>query len=313
MKKNFISTNMKIFLLILFLLSTTFYTSGCIALVQSGYKLSDYADELHIDPNNFKFNFNLDKFNLNKFNFDFNDTSVSMDYSINDNINEININLNSQDIKVVNYDGTDLKVQIKSHSTISGQLPETETENKLVLNTSYDTPGNASISVSIPNSFRDKGSLKIITSSGDINISNLSINTLNLSTASGDIDVSGATSDYLSLNNSSGDINFNAITTLMETKLTSSSGDIVGSGALGSLSGSTSSGDIDLQFKDSLNNTSISANSGSVTMSLPRNLGYKINYDTISGDLNSPNGQLSSGDESSIINVNTMSGDLNIN
>lgn len=308
MKKKFISTNMKIFLLVLFLLSLTFYTSGCIALIQSGYKLSDYADELNIDPNTLRFNLNLDNFN-----FDFNNSYVSRSYTINDNINEIDLNINSQDVKVTNYDGQDLQVQIKSNSVISDELPETENGNKLILNTRYDTPGNASISVNIPNKFKDKCTLKIITSSGDINISNLSINTLNLSTASGDINVSSSTLNYLNLSNSSGDINFNTITGLMETKLTSSSGDIIGSGALGIVNCNNSSGDVDLQFRSSLNNASINTNSGSVTLSLPRDLGYKINFETSSGDLNSANGLLSFGDESSLINVNTTSGDLNIN
>jgi len=307
MKKKFISTNMKIFLLVLFLLSMTLYASGCIALVQSGYKLSDYADELNIDPQAFKF-----KFNLNKLNFDFNNSYISMNYPVNDNINEIDLNLNSQDVKVVNYDGEDLKVQIKSHSVISGELPKTESGNKLILNTRYDTPGNSSISVSIPYKFNDRGTLKIITSSGDINISNLSMNTLNLSTASGDIGIFGTTLNYLSLNNSSGDINFNNVITLNETKLTSSSGDIIGSGTLGTVNGSTSSGDIDLQFRDSLSNTFLSTGSGSVALSLPINLGYKLNYETISGNLESSNKQLSSGDESSLININTISGDLDI-
>lgn len=307
MKKKFISTNMKIFLLVLFLLSMMFYVSGCITLVQSGYKISDYADELNIDPEAFKFNLNIDKFK-----FDFNSSSVSMDYPINNNINEIDLNLNSQDVEVVNYDGDTLKVQIKSHNVMSGGLPDTESGNKLIFNTKYDTPGNASISVSIPYNFKDRGTLKIITSSGDINTSNLSINTLNLSTASGDIDVFGSTSDYLSLNNSSGDINLNNVTTSTETKLSSSSGDISGSGNFATVNGSTASGDIDLQFKDSLNNTSLNTASGSVRLSLPKNLGYKINYRTISGDLNSSNGQISFGDESSLINVNTISGDLNI-
>jgi DUF4097 and DUF4098 domain-containing protein YvlB len=138
------------------------------------------------------------------------------------------------------------------------------------------------------------------------------MNTLNLSAASGDIDVSGSTLDYLSLNNSSGDIKFNNVTTSTETKLASSSGDITGSGTFGTVNGSTSSGDIDLQFRNSLNNTSLNTASGSVILSLPRDLGYKINYETISGDLNSSNGQLSLGDESSLINVSTISGDLNV-
>lgn len=307
MKKKFISTNMKIFLLVLFLLSMTLYVSGCIALVQSGYKLSDYADELNIDSQAFKF-----KFNLNKLNFDFNNSYISMNYPVNDDINEIDFNLNSQDVKVVNYDGEDLKVQIQSHSVPSGALPKTESGNKLILNTKYDTPSNSSISISIPYNFNDRGTLKIITSSGDINISNLSMNILNLSTASGDIGVFGTTLNYLSLNNSSGDINFNNLTTLNETKLTSSSGHIIGSGTLGTINGGTSSGDINLQFRNSLSNTFLSTDSGSVTLSLPLNLGYKLNYETTSGNLESSNKQLSSGDESPLININTISGDLDI-
>lgn len=305
MEKKFISTNMKIFMLILLLLSITFYASGCIVLVQSGYKLSDYADELNIDPNALKFSLNADGFN-------FNDSYISRDYNINENINEINLNLSSQDIKIVNYDGQDLKVQIKSHNTISGELLEAENDNKLVLNPRYDTPSNASITVSIPYDFNERGTLKIITSSGDIDTSNLSMNTLNLSTASGEINISNLNLNYLSLNSSSGDIDFNTMTVLNETKLNSSSGSITGSGALGTVNGSTSSGDIELKFKNSLSNTSLSTTSGSVALYIPKNLGYKINYDTISGDLDSSHKQLSSGDESSLININTTSGDLSI-
>ncbi|RII36693.1 hypothetical protein D2A34_04715 [Clostridium chromiireducens] len=308
MKKKFISTNMKIFILVLFILSITFYTSGCIVLVQSGYKLSDYADELHVNPNSFKYDINLSGFN-----FDFNASYVSKDYTINDNINEINFNLNSQDIKVISYDGDSLKVQIKSYNTISNDLSETEIENKITLGTRYDTPSNASISVSIPNKLKDKSTLKIITSSGDIDVSNLSIDTLNLTTASGEINTVNSNLNYLSLNNSSGSINFNGMTALAETKLTSSSGDIHGEGTLGILNGSTSSGDIDLRFVNSLNNVSLSTQSGSVNLLLPKISGYKVNYETVSGDLNSHSNSLSSGDESSLINVNTVSGDLNIN
>jgi lia operon protein LiaG len=307
MQKRFISTNMKIFMLLLFLLSITFYASGCIVLVQSGYKLSDYANELNINPNTFKLNLNVDGLN-----FDFNNSSISKDYTLNDNITEIDINLNSQDIKIVNYDGQDLKVQIKSHGNVSSELPMNENGNKLILNTQYDTPSNATISVSIPNKFADKGTFKVVTSSGHIDVSNLNLNTLNLSSASGNINASNLNLSYLSLNSSSGNINFDTIKTLMETKFTSSSGDIVGSGTLGTVTGSTSSGDINLKFRDSLSNTSLSTASGSVSLSLPRNLGYKINYETVSGDLDSPNSELSFGDGSSLINVNTTSGDLNI-
>lgn len=308
MKKKFISTKMKIFMLVLFLLSITFYVSGCITLVQSGYKLSDYADELHLTPEIFE-----NSFDFNKFNFDFNTSSISNDYTINDNINEVDFNLSSQDIKVTNYDGDTLKVEIKSNSTISGELTKTENDNKIIFSTKYNTPGNSTIYVSVPNKLKDKGVLKIITSSGDIDLSNLSINTLNASAASGDINTSNLNIDYLCLNTSSGDIKLNNVIASTETKLTSSSGDINGSGNLGNLSSNTSSGSVKLQFMNSINNMSISTHSGTVTLSIPKNLGYKINYETVSGHFNSTNKLLSYGDESSIININTVSGNLHIN
>ncbi|WP_297417530.1 DUF4097 family beta strand repeat-containing protein [Clostridium sp.] len=307
MQKKLISTHMKILMLILLLLSITFYVSGCITLVQSGYKLSDYADELPLNFNSLKYDLNF-----NGFNFDFNTSSISKDYIIGDNINEVDFNLNSQDVNITNYDGESLKVQIKSHSTISSDLSESESGNKLILSTRYDTPGNATISVNIPNKLRDKGILKIITSSGSINATNISVDTLNISTASGDINTINSNLNYLNLGNSSGDIHFKNVTASTETKFSSSSGDIIGDGTLGTVTGNTTSGDIDLQLINSLNNVALSTKSGSVTLLLPKNKGYKINYETVSGNLNSPKNQLSYGDESSLIDINTVSGDLNV-
>jgi DUF4097 and DUF4098 domain-containing protein YvlB len=305
MAKKFISTRMKIFMLILMLLSIAFYASGCIALVQSGYKLSDYPNELHITPDSFSFNADI---NL----FDFNGSSLSKEYNLNDNVNEIAINLNSQDIKVENYEGQTLKVQLKNNNSVSNELSETEEGNKLSLSTNYNTPGNATVTVSIPNSFKSKGALKIITSSGDINISNVLLDSLSISTASGDTEVSNLNLNYFSLNSASGDTHFKNVSTLNETKLVSSSGEIVGNGTLGQLTANTASGDMELKLEKSLANSSISSISGTIDLSLPKNSGYKINYDTISGHLESSNGKLSHGDESSIINVNTTSGNLSV-
>lgn len=305
MPKKFISSKMKIFMLILFLLSITFYVSGCITLVQSGYKLSDYADEINITPNSFKFNFNSDL-------FDFNDSYLSKDYNLSDNINEIAINLNSQNIKVQNYEGQTLKVQIKSNSSVSSELPETEEGNKLTLSSNYDTPGNASITLSIPNSFKSRGALKIITSSGDVNISNVTLDTLGISTASGNTDVSNLNLNYFNLNSASGDIHFKNISALNETKLSSSSGEIVGDGNLGKITASTTSGDMELKLEKSIAASSLSSVSGYIDLSLPRNSDYKIDFETVSGHLDSSNKKLSNGNGSSIINVNTTSGNLNI-
>ena len=301
MAKKFISTKMKIFMLALFLLSIILYASGCIVLAQSGYKLSDYSNELNINPNSFKFDVNLS---------DFNNSSISTEYTLNDNITEIALNLNSQEIKVQNYEGQTLKVEIKSSKSISGELPETEDGDKLILRAKYDTPSDATITLSIPNSFNDIGTLKLVTSSGDIRISNLSLDNLSISTASGETKASNLKLNYFSSESSSGDSRFSNLSVLNEAKLSSSSGELIGNGNFGKVTANTTSGDIDLKFEKSLNNSSLSSLSGSISLSLPTNSGYKINYETTSGDLDSSNKKLSAGDESSIINVNTTSGDL---
>ena len=95
MKKKFMSTSIKIFLLILILLTIVFYSSGCIILVNSGYKLSDYADEINLNDFNFYYSDELG----------FNYKTSEKSYPINNNIKNIEISLESQNINVNEYDG----------------------------------------------------------------------------------------------------------------------------------------------------------------------------------------------------------------
>lgn len=308
MNRKLISTNMRILIFILLILSIIFYTSGCVVLAKSGYKLSDYADQLNFTTHNIN-----SYFNNKMINFNLNESAISNEQPISENIHSIEFNLTAENIQLKNYSGDVVKVQIKSNLLHTpSELPAIESDNKLIFNTIPNNPSNASVSISIPYSFNDKGDIKVTTSSGYINISNLSPKGLTLSTASGHIDLSNSNYNYLSINTSSSDINLNNITTLEETKLSSNSGSIKFNGNPGILSCANTSGDINLHIKDTLNNTSLSTLSGHISLSLPKNSGYKINYETLSGEFNSPNNDLSNGDESSIINLRTVSGDINI-
>lgn len=304
MRQKLISTKMKIVLLILLLLSITLYASGCIVLVQSGYKISDYSAEIknltHYDLEQY-----LD---YNHFNFNFNSSSLSSSHEINDNINGIEMNFTAQDINVVSDSGKDLIVEIKSNHTINEVLPITENNNKLTISTNYDTPKSASILIRIPESY-NKGGIKIITSSGNIQVSNLYLQSLNTSTASGDTYISNINSDYLNVSSSSGEINFSEIKNNLESKITSTSGDISGYGNLGILTGNSTSGSLDIKISDSLKDTSLSSTSGDITLSFPKDTGYKIDYNTLSGEYLGSD-SLSSGDESSKITLQTLSGDI---
>ena len=308
MRQKLISTNMKIFLLILIVLSIIFYASGCILLVNSGYKLSDYADELNLtfhDINSY--------FNNEGLNFNLNGSIESNEHTINDNINSIEFNLTSQDIKLKNYDGDVIKVQIKSDNFHnSAELPVVESDNKLIFSTTPSNPANATILISIPYSFNDKGDIKVTTSNGYVDISNLSSKAFNLSTASGSIYMSNSNFNYLNINTSNGNIDLNNVSGSEETKISSTSGNIQLNGTPGLLSCNTNSGHINIRIKDTLNNTSLNTLSGHISLSLPENSGYKINYNTLSGNFTSDNKPLSFGDESSIINLRTSSGDINI-
>lgn len=302
MRQKLISTKMKIVLLILLLLSITLYASGCIVLVQSGYKISDYSAEIK----------NLTHYDLEQYldynHFNFNSSSLSSSHEINDNINGIEMNFTVQDINVVSDSGKDLIVEIKSNHTINEALPITENNNKLTISTNYDTPKSASILIRIPESY-NKGGIKIITSSGNIQVSNLYLQSLNTSTASGDTYISNINSDYLNVSSSSGEINFSEIKNNLESKITSTSGDISGYGNLGILAGNSTSGSLDIKISDSLKDTSLSSTSGDITLSFPKDTGYKIDYNTLSGEYLGSD-SLSSGDESSKITLQTLSGDI---
>ena len=307
MSKKFISTKMKIFLLVLLILSIIFYASGCIVLVQSNCNILDYSDEIHFNPDSFKYNLDFKNNFLN-----FTNSYSSHNYEINDNISEIDLNMNSQNIEIVNTENKFLNIKIKSFSSSNTELNLSQSNNKMTFSPTVDIPDSAEIILSIPLELADKITLKLTTSSGDINLNNYSSNTVNASSANGDINLNNCNLNYLYSSSSSGDINMNSVNSHVETNVSSLSGTINGTGNFSVFTGSTSSGDINIDFENKLNNLFISSISGDIDLCIPSHCGYEINYNTLSGELNTDETFMTNGDKSSTININTSSGDLNI-
>ena len=307
MSKKFISTKMKIFLLVLLILSIVSYASGCIILIQSNYSLSDYSDELNFNSNSFKYNFDFKNNFLN-----FTNLHSSNESTIEDNISEINLNMKSQKIEVVNTNSNLLNIKIKSFLPSITELNLLKNDNKMIFSPTVNIPNSAEVIISIPLELSNKITLKVTTSSGDINITNYSSNTINASSASGDINFNNCDLNYLYSSSSSGDINMTSVNSYAETNVSSLSGSISGNGNFAVLTGSTSSGDIDITFKDKLNNVFLSAISGDIDLYIPSNCGYEANYSTSFGELNVDENIMTNGDKSSSININTTSGDLSI-
>ena len=308
MNKKFISTKMKIVLLGLLISSIGFYASGCIVLFKSDYNLSDYTYKLNFNPNSFNYNFNFSNNFLNFIN-----SYSSHDYDIDEDIYEITFNSTSQNIEVVNTNDSLLNIKIKSFSSSDTELDLVKNNNKMEFSSNINIPDYADIIISMPKFFSDKIILKITTRSGDININNFASNAINASSASGNINFKNSNLNYIYSSSSSGDINLNSINSYIETNLSCLSGSIKGDGTFGILTGTTSSGNVSLTFKDNLRNIFLSSVSGDIDLQLPSNSGYEVNYNTLSGDLNTDKSNLINNDKSNKININTTSGDLNIN
>ena len=307
MSKKFISTKMKIFLLVLLILSIIFYASGCVVLVQSNYNILDYSDEIDFNLDSFKYNLDFKNNFLN-----FTNSYSSHNYDINDNISEIDLNMNSQNIEVVNTDNKLLNIKIKSFSSSDIELNLSQSNNKMTFSPTVDIPNSAEIILSVPLEVSEKITLKLTTSSGDINLNNYSSNTINASSANGDINLNNCNLNYLYSSSSSGDINMTYVNSHVETNVSSLSGTINGTGNFSVFTGSTSSGDINIDFENKLNNLFIRSISGDIGLCIPSHCGYEINYNTLSGKLNTDETFMTNGDKSSTININTSSGDLNI-
>ncbi|CAI3627698.1 DUF4097 family beta strand repeat-containing protein [Clostridium neonatale] len=300
MKKKFMSTSIKIFLLILILLTIVFYSSGCIILVNSGYKLSDYADEINLNDFNFYYSDELG----------FNYKTSEKSYPINNNIKNIEISLESQNINVNEYDGDNILVEIKNNRNSNAELSKTENGDKMIFNSNHSIPSHSTVNISIPQKIIKDLSLKLTTSSGDVNLSNLNINSISTFTSSGEIYMSNVNLDYISLNSSSGDISLNNLFA-SDTKINSTSGEIDCIGNFGTLYSSSTSGDMNFSFTDSLKKSSFGSVSGDISLNIPTQCGYKINYYTVSGDTSFST--LSNGSEEALIDIKTTSGDISVN
>ncbi|WP_294377536.1 DUF4097 family beta strand repeat-containing protein [uncultured Clostridium sp.] len=303
MSRKFIPIKMKIFILILIILSIVFYASGCILLVQSNYNLSDYSDEFNFNEDSFKFNFN-DTF------LNFTNSYSSYDYDINNTISEIDFNMSSQNLKFITSKNNTLNIKINSFSSSSSKLNLITNNNRMTFSSTADISDDAEIIVNMPSDCLNKITLKITTSSGDIDIKGLSANAVNASSASGDVYFDKCNVNYLSCSSSSGDIYLNSINSYMETNLSSLSGSISGDGNFSVLTSKTSSGDMDISINNKLDNTFLASSSGDISLIIPSECDYNTNFSTLSGELTSSKNTLKNGDMSKTINVNTSSGNL---
>ena len=184
------------------------------------------------------------------------------------------------------------------------------------------------------------GELKIETTSADVRLNGLETEMLTVSTASGGIQSTECYTQTAELSSISGYVNLYGGLYADSLDLTTTSGDISGDVTCGIIGVSTISGDISLYGTGStdeirMNTTSgdiwcsvddpsiqsisVNSTSGDVSLSLPYDMGFTLEYDTISGDfpnsyfeMSQQNGKYVFNGGGCEIEVDTGSGDLNI-
>ena len=262
-----------------------------------------------------------------------------------DSIERIDIQWAAGTVYIQSWSSDEIEVREYAHSELSSRTSMSCQEDGGTLTIRYrdglslgGVKDDKWLTVLIPDGM--VGELKIETTSADVRLNGLETETLTVSTASGDIQSTECYTQTAELSSISGYVNLYGGLYADSLDLTTTSGDISGDVTSGIIGVSTISGDISLYGHGStnevrMNTTSgdiwcsvedpsvqsigISSTSGDISLSLPYDMGFTLEYDTVSGDfLNSyfemsqQNGKYVCNGGGCEIEVDTVSGNLDV-
>lgn len=314
--KKFISTKMKVFISFLIVISVGCYIAAAVTLYNSDYKLSNYVNEWKF--HDFRVGWNFD--------WDYYISSGVIEKDLPSTIENIILKSTSSDLSFEFYNEDKLKIEVSGdfdggYEYTDGVRNISINNNEVFIeaNESYKVRG-LKIKLFIPS--RYKGNISLTSTSGEIRGTGGDLNKINISTQSGDIETNNLTANILEFTSTSGEIYASNLKS-SNSQIKSSSGDIDILGNTGDASINTTSGKVEINISELNKNLNISTSSGDVSLQIPPNANYKLGYTTSSGDLKGSVGNINiesgrtysitNGDGSNSINVNTTSGDLDIN
>jgi len=280
---------------------------------------------------------------LNKNNFTFgSETKQVKNETISlENIEQINFNTKSNDVKVyvsntnelrvVQYSGKkakekDLFTYKKEGNTLTIKgnyrefcigfcfdigtryeiyLPNTYTKNLSINEISGDiTVGEQDINLN---------SLSLKTTSGDIEINNnIKANNITIDTKSGEIKTNNLKANKIDIQSISGDLYLESLVS-KDIYMRTISGEVEVNQTIGKLDIKTTSGDIEIDHFTIKNNSKITSISGDVNVSLNQDSHCNIIESSVSGDKSLPNNSSLDGKGTYKLEINTTSGDIEVN
>ncbi len=227
-----------------------------------------------------------------------------------DTINNIDVKAVSSDINIIPVKSDDINISFLgsiTHKKIP-KLIASRVGDKLMIEIKHPVVffnfggfQETKLDIEIPEGYNDK--LKIGTVSGDISLRRLDLDRLYMDVVSGDILAESLTSKSIVIDSTSGDIKLDAFS--------------------GELSANTVSGDVAVSYPESDDDIDIETVSGDISMKMLKDSGFMLDFETISGEVdnqfsieversgrNGLHGKV--GDGRYGVNVNTISGDLDI-
>ncbi len=267
--------------------------------------------------------FVLPRFHLGEYQME--TLATAIDEKISGDIQDIDIDW-VNDVSVIIDDSMKQEARIVVKSSSSKKLPEkivsfdiktgklkvTLEQEKLFSFFSVGGTDRIRLEVYVPS--QTYKSLTIHTISDEINIGGIDSENINIDAASSDVLASGIKTNFLSIDTVSGNIDGNNVT-IKDMKLDTASGEIELSGYILGAKVNSVSGDIGIQSDIMLTSFSSDSVSGEVDITIPENDGFMVDFDSVSGDLesqfNMSNKQYKNGGP--IFKTHSVSGDVTIN
>jgi lia operon protein LiaG len=225
-----------------------------------------------------------------------------------DGINEITIDTDSVGVRVISYDGNEVKAQLKG-SADKNSLPElsiNKASDKIQIKVASKHSlvffgfMNLDFDVYIPAKYAQN--LMVESSSGSIDLSSFSLSELQCTAQSGSLKVKDVTAKRIILDCSSGSINASNVKGSIVSKchsgstklsdiessdvdVSTTSGSIVLDGELGTIKAEAVSGSIKADIAKLAGDISMKNTSGSCRISLPSDAKFQIKANTTSGGI----------------------------
>lgn len=315
-KNKLISTKMKIFMACIFLGSILSFSAAGILLYNSGFQLSNYFDFNNYDIGFFYDN-ELDGYEISK-------STESLD-----GVENLSLDFNGYDAYVQTYSGTSIELSMKtlnnSNIAINNDIFQVSRDNGVLSikpnpNIDSNLLNQSAFIIKIPYSYSKNLNLNLV--SGNISLTNLTLNELNVKTIDADIILNSTTCETSNISTTNGYIDANSFTS-KNLILNTIDGNVYVSPLIGEVSLSTISGTVSLELSNSLSKLDITSTSSEINLTLPSSPNFGVNFSTVSGILynniddslnyesnESSNFNLGNGDNK--LNIKTISGDVSL-